>query len=187
MNPPSAHRREQRQPTRGQGGANLRIVSLAMMLALVIAAMASLREPDTVARLGRVFGLKSAPAPRGANAEPAREAGHRTDLANAEPVVRLGPVWDEVQDNAPFLAAEDDPWYSLISAVSDLSPDQLRQRSLGETTPMRSYWRSIRELIPDRFATSPISTSPRPSGRHARCVPAWLARPRHRTQRRDSR
>lgn len=105
-----------------------------MMLALVVAAMASLNKPETIARLGRVFGLQGGASGEASRvASPPPSASQPTSV-DATPVVQLGPEWDQVQDNAPFLSAEDPAWYGLIEAVSQLSLDELQQRSLGEVT-----------------------------------------------------
>ncbi|MBX3426560.1 MAG: hypothetical protein KF688_12835 [Pirellulales bacterium] len=104
------------------------------MLLLVVAAMGYVRRPETVDRLGRVFGL--APA-RPALSEPAAvvpAAAFDEASPAADPFVPLDAAWDEVKDNAPFRAKESPAWFAVLKAVGECSVDELAAASLGETT-----------------------------------------------------
>lgn len=129
------NRRELRGPAGRRSGVGLRLVSLIALLALVLAAMQSLSRPEAADRLGRIFGLNRA-AGNGSAAQveiPRAGSGAVDDDAKAGvSLVHPKIDWDAIEDNAPFLASEDESWYGLIAAVSNLSLAELKSRSLGE-------------------------------------------------------
>ncbi|MCA9236425.1 MAG: hypothetical protein KDA44_13210 [Planctomycetales bacterium] len=122
-----------RESPRRSFAPSARLASLGVMLALVIAAMGSLREPETVARLGQVFGLNHA-APQDEASGDSRAAAAPAANLNAAPAVILNEAWDDVKDNAPFLDDETEAWFQLIGAVQGQSPEQLAKESVGGAT-----------------------------------------------------
>jgi hypothetical protein len=107
---------------------------LLLMLGAVIMLMRQIKQPETVAVLGAIFGSDGAD---GADQDRVPKAA-KEDIAEKISVAMRQPasggVWNAVKDNATFVPAEQDAWFSLWEEVRQTPVAELERAAVGQVT-----------------------------------------------------
>lgn len=109
-------------------------------LGLVLVAMNQLRQPETIERLDRVFGVKQQPSNQPApESDSSPTSNHAASLilgnsSNTPTREEFSESSTKIEDNTYFRSEETEAWFDAFERLASKSPEQLAADSLGEIT-----------------------------------------------------